>query len=228
MDKKIKIHGAMRSGTNFLEFMLKNNFSINVCVNEFTWKHFEVDINIPVNFFILTYKNVYSWLKSMHKFALTTNFFPVFEKNFSDFIRSKIIFKETYGLETNYFEYDNPIVWWNNYHEENLKYYKDIIFINYENFILSPINHLRKISLIIGEELKKTFTYPESEVLPHNVEILPKSEIFKYSKYFFYKNKKYLDSFNFDDFTFVKKNLNYSIYKELEKLKICNQNIKIL
>lgn len=228
MDEKIKIHGAMRSGTCFLEFMLKNNFSINVCVNEFVWKHSEVNVSMPFDYFVVTYKNIYSWLQSMHKFALSTKFFTNTKKNFSDFIRSKIIFEENNILAKICIEYDSPILWWNDYHEKNLKNKKNIIFINYEDFILCPVNHLRKISLIIGKKLKENIIYPECNVLPHNVEVLPKSTSFKYLKYFFYKNKEYLNSFNYSDLVFVKNNANHSVYEGLEKIKICNQNIKFL
>lgn len=229
MDKKVKINGAMRSGTCFLEFMLKNNFSIDVCVNKFGWKHSKVNLNTPVNYFIVTYKNIYSWLQSMHKFALGTKFFPNTKKNFSNFIRSKIIFKEkNITGTTTCIEYNSPVLWWNDYHEKNLINHEKVIFINYENFILCPVNHLRKISLIIDEKLKENFTYPEFEVKPHNVETLPKSKSFKYLKYFFYKNKEYLNSFNYSDLVFVKNNANHSVYEGLEKIKICNQNIKIL
>ena len=84
----------MRSGTNFLEFLIRNNFSTIPLVNQGAWKHGKINSKLDAEVLII-YKEIYAWLYSLHSYALKTDFFDV-PKNITlgQFIRRKFVFNE--------------------------------------------------------------------------------------------------------------------------------------
>jgi hypothetical protein len=64
---KLEIHGARRTGTNYLKKLIEKNFS-NVCfAEEENWKHGIIWEDKKVDAHIIISKNPYSWLNSVRK-----------------------------------------------------------------------------------------------------------------------------------------------------------------
>lgn len=122
MKTTFKIYCLPRSGSNYLKWLLENNYNIVLNQNEGGWKHGYVT-NTTNN--ILIVKHPILWLPSIYNYLLTpTDLCPPIQPNFYKFLRNPInIQKETYG---------NPLIWWN----ESLKHYLSQIEIVIDYFKL--------------------------------------------------------------------------------------------
>lgn len=141
--KQIKIYGERNSGTIYLEWLLKNNFDIQLLDKPLTgWKHriapsqeevSELDNDIC---YVCLVKNPYSWLLSMHKR-------PTGHEELKD-IRFRKFLVYPYG------DYRNPIIMWNLKNKSYFDlgtYTKNHTIVFYEDLlqdISAPLNAIAK------------------------------------------------------------------------------------
>lgn len=214
--KEIKIHGLMRSGTNFLEFLIFNNFKVEPLVNEFAWKHGPINENKDF-YVIISYKNIFSWLYSLYNYALNTKFFNV-EKNtsFSSFIENKLIFKEReISLEE-----DNPIALYNKIHSSWFNSKNSKVFINYEDLLLNTQQKIYKLANFLNLPKPNKIFYPSENILPGQSKKVSKVESPFYDKVNFYKKKIYMKNFSSNDLNFIEKELDKNLFTEIQKSSI--------
>jgi hypothetical protein len=217
--EKIKIHGLMRSGTNFLEFLITKNFGIQPLVNEFAWKHGGIREDLEADTVII-YKNIYSWLVSIYNYALRTNFFKI-NKNitFSEFVHREFIFNEN---RMNIRE-ENSIAFYNKSYKSwfDTKTKGKKIFISYELLLDKTEEQMNKLAVALNKKIiHDNLIYPEKNILPDNCKKIKGVGDFKYSKKKYYKNKEYMQMYSKIDLNFVNKNLDQEFIKEIEKITL--------
>ncbi len=68
---EIKIHGLQRSGTNYLAYLINQNFDAKALVNAGGWKHGPYmahwELGREVHVAVIT-KNPYAWLVSLYNY----------------------------------------------------------------------------------------------------------------------------------------------------------------
>jgi hypothetical protein len=213
----VKIHGLMRSGTNYLQFMVERNFGISAIINEYAWKH--GGINPKLNaYHLIVFKNIHAWLSSIYDYSQSSTFFPKSKnKSLSEFIRSEFLFLER-GTEV---KKDNPIQLYNLMHESWLstECKKEKLWIDYGNMISCPEKQMAKISSVIKKPLKnKKLVYPCRNVLPHEATTISASIVKNYKKEKFYEQKEYMKRFLPDDLNFIESQLNHVVRENIFKL----------
>lgn len=215
-DQKLKIHGIMRSGTNFLEFLIRNNFGFVPMVNEGAWKHGKISSTLDADVVVI-YKDIYAWLSSIHSYAITTDFFQITSNiSLSDFIRRKFLFVENESR----LESENPITFFNECHDDYLKAEtkRKKFFISYDKLLSKTEEQLKILakSLDIPFEPSKTL-YPLLDIKPHETADMPAQKNFDYNKKSFYEQKQYMKLFTESDKNFVASQLDHSILKQLNE-----------
>lgn len=212
---KVKIHGLMRSGTNFLEFLLRNNFPIEPLVDEPVWKHGPIkeDLQMP---HLIVYKDIYSWLDSVYRYALITEFFGITqETTFQQFLRQPFIFEE-YG---NRLKEKSPVAFYNKSMRSwcNAKCAGPKRFISYEKLLCETSKQLDRISDFLGVPRNlTTVVYPARNILPHESKTMEKSSELNYHNIAHYRNKIYLKKFESIDRQLVAQQLDNGIFRRIE------------
>lgn len=141
----LKIFGIERSGTNYLQALLKLNTDVKVFSNCYGWKHGwikkdESDCSkkyrgLPELDFIIIIKNPYSWYFSIERWA----------KNF-DF---DTFFNKYDQLYRHYWKFNGNHFWKKKY------------IVKYEDLIKEPFNEVDKICQIYGIDRIKGFKNPK-------------------------------------------------------------------
>jgi hypothetical protein len=214
-DKKLKIYGLIRSGTNFLEFLIRNNFGFAPMVNEGAWKHGKISYDLDADVVII-YKDIYAWLYSIHKYSLDTDFFKNGKVNLSEFIKSNFLFVENDAK----LESTNPITFFNECHDHYLKAdtKRKKIFIKYDEILSNTGEQLQSLatSLDVPFDVSQ-IVYPIRQILPHETANLPAQKKFDYNKKNFYEQKKYMKFFNQADQNFINSQLDHAVVKKLNE-----------
>lgn len=217
----IKIYGPIRSGTNFLEFLIRNNLGVEPLVNQFAWKH-SVFINEDIQAFnAIMYKNVYAWTQSVYQYSKSTNFFKMPKNSMKSFIRSPFVFRErSANLDS-----ANIVQFYNECYASWLNSGAEKIFINYENLLLSTKDQLNKLAQITGNMIVEEIVYPVKNILPHESKTIKKTTTFNYHKENYYKNKQYMSGFDAEDIDFIESNLDKNIIEGIFSMTL--QDLKI-
>lgn len=220
INKNIKIHGLMRSGTNFLQFMLQNNMTVDVVVNKGNWKHSVLDPKIiSCDLYAIIYKDIFSWLYSIYKYAITSGRFANYiNQSFSEFIRGEFHFVEN-GLDL---KYPSMIGMYNDYYSKSLDNESTKkVFINYQDFLISYNFYMLKISKLLSINMAKRNIFPINNIDPSHRNIV-KSSSFLYQKNNFYRSKEYMKNFNKEDIDFVNNNISNDVVKRLQEQNLLN------
>ena len=221
-NKNIKIHGLMRSGTNFLQFMLQNNMIVNVVVNTGNWKHAVLDPKIiSCDLYAIIYKDIFSWLYSIYKYAISHGRFANYtNQSFSEFIRGDFHFLEN-GLDL---KHPSMIGMYNDYYAKSLDNESiKKFFINYQDFLISYNFYMLKISKLLNVKMAKRNIFPINNIDPSHSNII-KSSSFLYEKNNFYRNKEYMKNFNQEDIDFVNNNISNDVVTRLHEQNLLNLN----
>ena len=155
----VKIYGLQRSGTNWLTFLINENFqNVRVLVNEGGWKHGHYMIPWTMGketHVVSLIKNPYSWLVSVYNY-----WGPNRKKNigpdlrgveFEDFVRNRYLAEKQRGIPF-LLRAKNPIQHWNNMniHWLSLRLSnKRSCFITYETLM----ENLGQSLTIVGQSL---------------------------------------------------------------------------
>ena len=235
----IKIHGLQRSGTNYLTFLINNNFlNTKALVNLAGWKHgpYMAPWAIGDECHILTIvKNPYAWLVSVYNYWGPNRKYNVGPDlrgvSFDTFVKNRILSAKQRDVPF-LIRASNPVQLWNNmnYHWWSIRVYeKKSCIITYEKLMQDKEYSLNWIGEIFG--LKRKYDYivdSDKYFIPGGEKTLQSEEKFKKQKY--YENKEYLKYYTPELIDFVNRNLDLELminfgYKfiepdEIEK-KLC-------
>jgi hypothetical protein len=169
----IRIVGVLRSGTNLVEFLLKNNFYTNIIVNEHGWKHGPIDKQYAHNLLIVT-KNPYAWLISIFQYATKRK--VLFQINddisFDEFVLSPFNFEADVagpGTPQVSIHTTTPLHYWNERYQEWLNHSTSRItsFVKYESILEDPPATLQSIqSKYQITQTTDDMLYPAEEIKP--------------------------------------------------------------
>lgn len=167
----IKLHGLQRSGTNFINFLIANNFkNVRCLVNVAGWKHGHwcapmmtgEDMDL-----VVTVKNPYSWLVSVYKYwgpERNLNIGPDLRGvPFEDFLKNKLVSEKQKGIPY-LLRAANPIQHWNNmyYHWSSVKMAKkQTVIVTYESLLQhldSTMKQIQKLFTLERVDPNKWFT----------------------------------------------------------------------
>jgi hypothetical protein len=142
---KFNIFGLQRSGTTFLEFLLKDNFVCEVA-NGSNWKHTLTRVESDYITFNI-YKNPYTWIESV-----------VFRDPADLLLTSPSLLDEGYNIGHDRVNLELLAKLYNNY---ALSWYDECTFVRYEDLILQEsrnnfLNHLP------FERLSDTYNIPDA------------------------------------------------------------------
>lgn len=233
----IKIYGLQRSGTNWLTFLLNENFrDVNVLVNEGGWKHghyyapwiLKKEVHV-----VSIIKNPYSWLVSVYNY-----WGPKREKNigpdlqgveFSDFIRNRYIGEKQKGLPF-LMRAKNPVQHWNNMNIHWLSLslkQKKSCFVTYETLIESLAPSLEMLCQNLG--LKKLH---ENQWINQEKTFVPSSKAWKVGEKNFdidyYRNQAWMSMYTPELIEFVNNEIDLDLmaqfgYMPLSPEEACHQ-----
>ena len=221
---KIKQYGLPRSGTNYFKSILENNYYVHVLPNTGGHKHeFYQEIENPLDI-IVSFKNPYAWLVSMHKYQLLgqeqnldKNKEKVLEEyNFKDFIMKPYEWGGRYYVETNMVG-QTPIEHYNlmNKHWIDIKIFgKQNIIAIYENCLNNPVKYSKQIADKLSLKKRDEDFYVVGEKLGYlseEIELVDKKEKTDYDKKNYYLNEEYLNFFNNNLIKYVNENLDKTV-----------------
>ncbi|MDQ3623176.1 MAG: hypothetical protein M3463_11895 [Verrucomicrobiota bacterium] len=169
----VKQYGLPRSGTNYLCYLLRRNYELRVLVNETGWKHGM--ISTPAEWrgkllYLVTAKNPYSWLVSMHRFARKH---PMMRRDvpFAEFLREPFVFRgraiDGDNPQTLAMRAANPVQFWNDmlFHWlEFLEVDGRGALLRYEDLLRDPET---KLNGVVGAwRGRRPFEVPTRELKP--------------------------------------------------------------
>lgn len=230
----IKMYGLQRSGTNYLTYLINNNFkNTKVLVNIGGWKHGHY--NLPeivgreLDVAVIT-KNPYAWLWSVYDYwspPKKLNIGPdLTDVTFEQFLHNKATFERQRGVPY-LIRAANPIQYWNNlnYHWSSIQMAKSkLCLITYESLLYNP--HQMILQIMKGFELD-----PISEDLDFvdsKKTFVPSGESIKqsendFSKLRYYSNREYMQHYDPSTVQFVNEQLDKDLMQrlgyQLEKVK---------
>lgn len=145
---KVAVLGALRTGTNYLKFLLESNYHVVARFSDFGWKHAGVPIFNPGSgydyrdepiFFIV--KNPYAFVVSLHKYYLAHHANILSHDDFGKFLTQPMVFFDSQLKNSPQMRFSNPIQYWN-YVYWNLDHLSKekfrVLGFNYEDLLADP------------------------------------------------------------------------------------------
>lgn len=226
--KKIAVLGCFRSGTNFSKSILESNFECEVRNNLLGWKHgflpiisndsaVTYDVSYDAAYFVT--KNPFSFLVSLHKYFVSARLNIKAERDFGDFVKSRIIIFDGSNPNSVQLRFSSPVELWNAMNW-NYQSSKDLIHVRYEMLLKHPKATASKLANKLGVSAKEqTFVVPKNEVKRMNDKqeytSLKDMETNKKFKASAYLDNTYMDSFDADAVSFVMANLDAELVERL-------------
>jgi hypothetical protein len=215
----IKIHGLQRSGTNYLSYLINENFeNTKVLVNLGGWKHghymapWSVGKEVHV---VVIVKNPYSWLTSVYDYWGTSRRLRIGPDltgvPFEDFVQNRIYVEAQKDIPY-LFRASNPVQHWNNmnFHWTTIRLNsKSLFVVTYESLLSNQEQCLQQISKSFGLTRKPKLESCDNVVLPSDEEIHIGDK--KWDKERFYKNEQFMDMYSPETLKFVNDQLDLDL-----------------
>jgi hypothetical protein len=207
----VKIHGLQRSGTNYLAYLINENFeNTKALINAGGWKHghYCAPWTLGQEVHVLTIvKNPYSWLWSAYNYWKTDGL------AFNQFVRDKIIVEKQAGTPFLY-RSENPVQHWNNmnFHWTSIKINeKKSLVVPYELLVVMPEQVIEGIGLELGLKKKHSnnFICPSNTMAPSEEEPKVSDEGWKKREY--YANNAFMSEYTADILQFVNSQLDWEL-----------------
>lgn len=168
----IAVAGAFRSGTNYLKYLLDENYHVTAEFNLFGWKHAGVPILAPNSGLgypdiALCYvvKNPYAFIVSLHRYVCTTMQSVRSHEDFDRFLTEPVIMLDSQMAYSPQMRFSNPVQYWNhiywNLETLDRDHFK-VTGFNYEELIANP-EAIRRVEQMLALERKS-----ESIAVPQN------------------------------------------------------------
>ncbi|WP_457940347.1 hypothetical protein [Mesorhizobium sp. 10J20-29] len=151
--RKIAVVGALRSGTNFLKYLLEQNFLVSADFNAFGWKHSGIPVlshnsaldypDVPLAYIV---KNPYAFAVSLHRYhqRISTHGDRISisgSEGWSAFLVNPIVISDSQLAGSPQMRFANPFQYWNflywNLETLDQKRFCAVGF-NYEDLIADP------------------------------------------------------------------------------------------
>ena len=224
--KYIKIFGLQRSGTNYLTYLLNENFKhVQVLVNLGGWKHGTYAtrdiLGTEIDLVILA-KNPYAWLASVYDYWSPPKKFNVgpdlTNVSFEEFIKTPIYLEKQRGVPY-MFRAANPIQHWNNmyYHYQSIiTEEKKKCIVTYESLMvgISPVL-IQLADAFDLEPVRWDLTFRDSKKVfgPAGEVVKPSDD--QFDKYEYYAKKKYLDKYTGELVQYVNSQLDETVLSNM-------------
>lgn len=218
----IAVAGALRSGTNYLKFLLEQNYEVTAGANAFGWKHAGVPVlardsglaypDVPLAYIV---KNPYSFVVSLsryHQRKVTMGHEISIDggEDFASFLISPVTIFDSQLAGTPKLRFANPVQYWN-FIYWNLETLDQSRFrvagFNYEDLICDP-NSVRKIESVAKlQRRSEKLETPKNQLkrlgggdIPVTKSGYESAEEFDAA---YYAEKRYLESFTPTQLTFM-------------------------
>jgi len=191
----IKIHGLQRSGTNYLSYLIEENFlRVKILVNLGGWKHghYHAPWAIGKEVHVLgIIKNPYAWLVSMFKYWGPDKKLNIGSDltgvSFDDFVRNRVYFERQRDIPY-LFRAINPVQHWNNmnFHWTTIRMnQKKLCLVTYEALLMNPKATVSEIGTTLGLKRKPgDFVNCNSTFTPSGENLKPSEEQFAARDYY--------------------------------------------
>lgn len=207
-EPRIKIHGCMKSGTNLLEFHLRNYFRCEPLVNEHAWKHGPINPDLSASHAIV-YKDVFAWLHSMHcylQWFRTKENMPYSMKSPASDLKQFIRSRYEYKMNNYAMNYANPVLIYRESHDSWLesKCRGAKVFVRYEDILFKTVQALDEICRFISHKCggREVF-YPRGAQSYEGFKDRSTGKDQNYEKIGFYRNREYMKHFDDEDMAHV-------------------------
>jgi hypothetical protein len=208
----VKIHGLQRSGTNYLAYLVNENFkNTEILVNAGGWKHgcycirdIMGDDELHV---LVIVKNPFAWLFSVYDYWKHNSLGPdLTDVSFEDFIKGRATFEYQSSVPF-MIRAANAVQYWNNmnYHWASIRLKeKNVCVVAYERLLDDKKKTLDAISEKFGLDKKhKNYKNTNKQPTPSGEEV--KMSDRKFEKKKFYLDCQYLNAYSPSLIEFVNK-----------------------
>ncbi len=222
MKKTLLHYGLQRSGTNFLETLLKKNFKISI-------PNLRKEREHPLQKHFRLFDDKTKIPEPKYYNGYTFNHFEEFEKSLElnkEVQGIIIISKDPYSWLLSYEKWANKCAWPTpNYHyieEYNLflnkwrefeKQTYKIVFLKYIDLLENPAEILTQIQEKFELKKKRSIFYTKLTLSQKKVAV---SEVFTHEKKEYYLKKKYLDSYSNQSIESINKHLSIELMQFLQ------------
>lgn len=144
----VAVSGALRCGTNYLKFLLENNYGVTASFSPFGWKHAGVPVfapdsglNYPDTALCYIVKNPYAFVVSLHKYSLAPRVSILGGQTFDRFLTEPIVIFDSQLKESPQLRFANPVQYWNHIYWNLETLSRDRFTVhsfNYEELIGDP------------------------------------------------------------------------------------------
>lgn len=204
----VKIHGLQRSGTNYLAYLVDQNFDqTKALINAGGWKHGHYcapwSLGQEVHVLTIT-KNPYSWLVSSYNYWKP-------DVSFDKYVKGRIVVEKQAGTPFLYLA-ANPVQHWNNMHYHWLSIRlnnKKSLVVPYELLVVMPQQVMEGVGIELGLKEKSGFANTLNIMSAGEENPLPSSNEWKDRNY--YANNEYMHKFSEDLIKFVNDQLDREV-----------------
>lgn len=229
----IAVAGVLRSGTNYLKYLLEENYDVTADFNAFGWKHAGVPVlaqsagmsypDIPLTYIV---KNPYATVVSLHRYLQRKvnqghKISLDGAEDFGDFLTSPVTVFDSQLQGTPQLRFANPVQYWNfvywNLETLDREQFR-VIGFNYEDLISDPsgirevetLTKLKRRSDLLTtpkNQLKRLKGGPMSEAKSGS----ESSDAFDSA---YYRDKQYLGSFSEQQLEFMRREIDPWLMKQ--------------
>ncbi|WP_435236661.1 hypothetical protein ACR30L_03510 [Psychromonas sp. PT13] len=237
--KRIAIAGCFRSGTNYTKTLLETNFHCQVKNDLFGWKHgfipiitkgSSLDHTVSFDAGVFVTKNPFSFLVSLFNYFESVDKNIQAEKEFSQFIASKIIIRDSGQINSPSLRFSSPIELWN---MMNWNYLSSPNFthISYEALLENPETYINQIAKQINIVKKKgPLKFPTKQVKRmkdnHKFVILEEYESTQSFNKSSYQDHQYMNRYTLSDIELILERLDDELVQQLGYTDLINFLVK--
>lgn len=219
----VAVVGALRSGTNYLKFLLEQNYEVTAASNAFGWKHAGVPVmagdsglaypDIPLAYIV---KNPYAFVVSLSRYhqrkvKLGHEISVEGGVDFASFLTNPITIFDSQLAGTPKLRFANPVQYWNfiYWNLETLDRARfRIVGFNYETLVCDPNTLYNIESLVKLRRRTEMLETPENQLKRLGGATVPTSKSgYQNGELFdavYYAEKRYLDTFTPSQLTFMR------------------------
>lgn len=172
---EIVVCGALRSGTNYLRFLLERNFTCRVSYHAYGWKHAGVPIlhattrmrypDLPILFVV---KNPHAFLVSLHHYRCRHDRNMIAPLAWQEFLRRPLVLYDRDRSKSPQLRFANPVQYWNQLYW-NLAFLPADRFrvrgLRYEDLLAEPQARASEAAAALGLRRRAgDFLLPQDEV----------------------------------------------------------------
>lgn len=152
----ISVMGGFRSGTNYLRYLLEENYHVRVNYDAYGWKHVGLPIRerkrrtVPFRPAVASIaKNPFAYLSSLHKYYNDRGKNIVAESDWDAFLTSPFVIFNRNDRRSPQYHFGNPVQYWN-FINWNLAFTPEVtmraIMVTYDAVLLDPQREVGRVA----------------------------------------------------------------------------------